>query len=203
MWWLHAEVQMSWYLYIHETKISGHNVTGESACGDRDENDIVQSRNSIMLPICYIVLWSQRRLSYHAVWAPAAATGFFIRRHRGNRWWFLKLRGREEHGESSEGVHLLYGFWIESRKTRRNCSEGRRRANERREKEWIITTFYTFVTVHGQGSRAKFACRYKVHRKHMVKSRSNCPGRRSTGLLTEPNSLGDRSSFVSISAQKQ
>ncbi|KAG1736307.1 hypothetical protein EDB19DRAFT_1829939 [Suillus lakei] len=44
-------------------------------------------------------------LSYHAVRASAAATGFFIRRHRGNR---------------------------------------------------IITTFYTFATVYGQG-RAKFA----------------------------------------------
>jgi len=36
-----CRVQMSWYMYIRETKkISRHNVTGESACGDiDDEND--------------------------------------------------------------------------------------------------------------------------------------------------------------------
>lgn len=36
-----CRVQMSWYMYIRETKISRHNVTGESACGDIDDENVV------------------------------------------------------------------------------------------------------------------------------------------------------------------
>lgn len=49
---------------------------------------------------------TERRLSYHAVWASAAVTGILVRRHRCNRWRFLKLRGRKECSESSEGIHF-------------------------------------------------------------------------------------------------
>lgn len=59
-----AEVQMLRYMYIRETKISRHNVTGESACVDIEMEMMLfitlnhlQSRNSIMLPrVCYTVL---------------------------------------------------------------------------------------------------------------------------------------------------
>lgn len=72
-------------MYIRETKLSRHNVTGEIACVDIEmkmmlfitlnhlqslsmwnedcekRNDFKTYRNSIMLPReCYTVLWSQR-----------------------------------------------------------------------------------------------------------------------------------------------
>lgn len=80
-------------MYIRETKLSRHNVTGEIACvdiemkmllfitlnhlqslsmwneGSERRNDFRKTyRNSIMLPReCYSAMVAEKRLSYHAV----------------------------------------------------------------------------------------------------------------------------------------
>lgn len=59
-------------MYIRETKISRHNVTGESACGDVDDENVVvynlesfaESELNNMLPSAMITM---RRSRYHTV----------------------------------------------------------------------------------------------------------------------------------------